>query len=164
MFYFFSLPDKGILEMGSLPSTNTRLRTAPIAFFIPPIFVPFNEISIKRNQSLILAAKEVHYSVHQKWRIGQQWPNKSPELCRVKCHGSKFSKTSISVLLAANMNGTSKLRHFVIGKSASPIRLKNCSSRHVRYANNRESWMVGDLFYKWLNVWGYELECSSHKV
>lgn len=82
-------------------------------------------------------------------------PNKALELHEAKCHGGKLSKTRIIRLLAANIDGTSKLWPFVVGKSASPRCFKNCNTFPLRYANIRKSSMTLDLFCKWLKDWDY---------
>jgi len=46
--------------------------------------------------------------------------NKSYVLKDAKCHGGNFSKEQITVLFAANSDGTEKLPTLVIGKSARP--------------------------------------------
>lgn len=53
------------------------------------------------------------------------------------CHGNKQSKARITVLLAANMDGSTKLRPFVIGKAKTPCCMEDCRNIPVSYATKR---------------------------
>lgn len=69
----------------------------------------------------------------------QMLPSKTLDFKGSKCHGGKMSKVRISILLAANMDGSCKLQPFVIGKSRSPRCFKNARGLSVRYASNKKS-------------------------
>ncbi|XP_064462024.1 tigger transposable element-derived protein 6-like [Ornithodoros turicata] len=94
----------------------------------------------------------------------QMLPNKTLDLRGSTCHGGKMSKVRVSILLAANMDGSVKLRPFVIGKSKSPRCLKNCKSLPVRYGFNKKAWMTRDIFVEWLKEWDAQLARSSRKI
>nr|XP_050031725.1 tigger transposable element-derived protein 6-like [Dermacentor andersoni] len=94
----------------------------------------------------------------------QMLPNKSLHLKSTACHGGKNRKVRVSILLAANMDGSCKLRPFVIGKSRSPRCFKNEKGLPVRYASNKKAWITHDFFVEWLQAWDAELEKSGRKV
>ncbi|KAK8769982.1 hypothetical protein V5799_013553 [Amblyomma americanum] len=62
------------------------------------------------------------------------------------------------------MDGSCKLRPFVIGKSKSPRCFKNCKQLPVRYGCNRKAWMTRQLFVEWLQAWDAELGKSGRRV
>lgn len=66
------------------------------------------------------------------------------------CHGGKFSKKWVTVLFAANADGSQKLPPLVIGKSAKPRCFTNVKMFPCDYENQRRAWMTGDIFAKWL--------------
>ena len=63
-----------------------------------------------------------------------------------KLSGSKKSKERLTVLLTANMDGSDKLRPFVIGKSANPRCFRGIKKLPVTYKSNKNSWMTETLF------------------
>ncbi|GBO31747.1 Tigger transposable element-derived protein 4 [Araneus ventricosus] len=67
-----------------------------------------------------------------------------------KCSGGKEAKQRISILLAANMNGTQKLPPLFIGKYFKPICFKNVNKLPAAYHANRNPWMTGHIYEKWL--------------
>lgn len=66
------------------------------------------------------------------------------------CHGGKFSKERLTILLAANASGTERFKPLVIGKFAKPRAFKNVKSLPVDYRSNKKAWMNSDLFANWL--------------
>jgi hypothetical protein len=73
-------------------------------------------------------------------------PNKTYAHKEEHCHREKMRKEKITVLLAANMDGSEKLSLLIIGKSEKPHCFKNnkavpCKSRH-----NKTMWMTCMLF------------------
>lgn len=69
-----------------------------------------------------------------------------------KCHGGKNSKERITLLLAANMDGSEKLTPLMIGKSAKPRCFKKIKSLLMHYRANKKAWMTSTLFSEWLNT------------
>ena len=63
-------------------------------------------------------------------------------------HGTKRSKSRITVVLITNMSGTEKLTPIVIGKSKCPRcwTKKRISSLPVQYKSTSKAWMVSHLF------------------
>lgn len=94
----------------------------------------------------------------------QMLPRQTLDTRGEKSHGGKQNKARITVLLAANMDGTTKLCPFVIGKFKTPHCMRNCRYVPVRYAWNTKSWMTRDLFGKWLADWDDELADKGRRV
>lgn len=64
-------------------------------------------------------------------------------------HGNTIPKDRITVMLAANMSGTEKLKPLVIGKSAKPRGFKNIKDTAklpVTWKSNKKAWM-NSLFF-----------------
>ena len=59
-------------------------------------------------------------------------------------HGAKEPKSRITVLVAANMDGTEKLPVYVICKSMNPRCFKNVRVP-VEYHANKKAWMISIL-------------------
>ncbi|GBL74588.1 Tigger transposable element-derived protein 6 [Araneus ventricosus] len=66
------------------------------------------------------------------------------------CSGGKKAKQRILILLAANMNGTQKLSPLFIGKYLKPRCFKNVNKLLAAYHANRNAWMTGHIYEKWL--------------
>ena len=77
-------------------------------------------------------------------------PDKTHALKGEKCTGGKQSKDRLTVLVAANMDGSEKLPLLVIGKSAKPLCFSNVKSLPVDYRANRKAWMTSSIFEDWL--------------
>jgi len=67
-----------------------------------------------------------------------------------KCHGGKNSKERITVMLAANMDGSQKIKPLIIGKFVNPRCFKNFKSFPLMHRSNKKAWMIGVLFTEWL--------------
>lgn len=78
--------------------------------------------------------------------------------------GRKMSKDRITVLVVANMTGTTKKKLLVIGKSKNPRCFKNVKRLPVDYQSNRRAWMVSDIFENFLRHWDKELYASKSKI
>lgn len=76
-------------------------------------------------------------------------PNKTHMFKKEKCHGGKFSKQRITVLVGAGMTGD-KLPLLVIGKAAKPRCFNNVRHLPVEYTNNKKSWMTASIFEKYV--------------
>lgn len=80
------------------------------------------------------------------------------------CTGKKKAKDRITFLIACNMDGSEKLKLFVIGKFENPRCFKGVKSLPVIYEANRRAWMTGCLFQKWLLKLDRKFAVQQRKV
>ena len=80
------------------------------------------------------------------------------------CNGTKRSKDRLSVMVAANMDGSEKLPLFVIGKSAKPRYFKNVKTLPTLYRNNKKAWMTSVIFEEWVRNLDKEFHKKKRKV
>ena len=66
------------------------------------------------------------------------------------CSEGKLSKDRITLLVAANMDGSDKLPLLTIGKFEKPRCMKNIKSLPTSYKWNSKSWMTGNIFEEWV--------------
>ena len=66
------------------------------------------------------------------------------------CSGGKLSKDRITLLVAANMDGSDKLPLLTKGKFEKPRCMKNIKSLPTSYKFNSKSWMTGKIFEEWV--------------
>lgn len=66
-------------------------------------------------------------------------------------HSGKYSKARITILLAANMDGSEKLKPLMIGKSAQPRCFKNIQLFPMLYKSNKKAWMTSVLLSEWVS-------------
>lgn len=87
-------------------------------------------------------------------------------LATKKVSGTKKSKDRITVALAANATGTTKIKPFVITKVQRP----RCFGKsynpecYVRYRHNAKAWMTADLFKEWLKDFDRQMRLVKRKV
>ena len=79
-------------------------------------------------------------------------------------HGTKTSKERLSVLVAANMNGTDKRPLLVIGKSAKPRCFKNVATLPTEYESNKKAWMTGAIFTTWVHEFDEDMARQGRQV
>lgn len=91
-------------------------------------------------------------------------PDKTLCFQNEKCHGGKRSKIRLTVLLAANSDGSEKLPPYVIGKSANPRCFKNIKTLPTKYDANKKSWMTAVLFVNWLKDLDRKMRSLKRKV
>ncbi|KAJ2948731.1 hypothetical protein O0L34_g7989 [Tuta absoluta] len=101
-------------------------------------------------------------------------PDKTLKFKGEKCVGGKLSKERITVLVAANMDGTEKRKLMVIGKSKNPRCFKNIKKLPVTYKANKSAWMTSQLFEEEVRKWDAELKgrkilllvdnCPAHPI
>lgn len=91
-------------------------------------------------------------------------PNKTMKFKGEQCVGGKMSKDRITILVAANMTGTEKIKLLVIGKAKSPRCFKNVKSLPVDYESNSKAWMLASLFEKTIRKWDYKLFRQNKKM
>ncbi|KAH7964619.1 hypothetical protein HPB51_027144 [Rhipicephalus microplus] len=94
----------------------------------------------------------------------QMLPNKTLTCRGDKTSGGKANKARVSVLLAANLDGSKKLRPLVIGKSMAPWCFRNALSLPVTYQANPKAWMTGELFSRRLSSWNDDLVGENCKI
>lgn len=87
-------------------------------------------------------------------------------LATKKVSGTKKSKDRITVVLAANATGTTRIKPFVITKVQRP----RCFGKsynpecYVRYRHNAKAWMTADLFKEWLKDFDRQMRLAKRKV
>lgn len=91
-------------------------------------------------------------------------PDKTLKFRGEKCSGGKLSKDRITVMVAANMSGTTKKKLLIIGKSKNPRCFKNVRSLPVDYESNRKAWMTSDIFVKWVRNWDRDVTKQKKKI
>ena len=67
-----------------------------------------------------------------------------------ECHGGKRAEDRITVLLAANQDGSYKIPVFVIGKSERPRCFKNYKVLLCDYKAQSNSWMTDEHVTNWV--------------
>jgi hypothetical protein len=72
----------------------------------------------------------------------------------------------LTVLLATNATGTSKLKPLVIGKYEHPRCFKNInmSMLPVTYKSNSKAWMRHDIFENWLKDLDHKFQMEHRKI
>ncbi|XP_062578214.1 tigger transposable element-derived protein 6-like [Saccostrea cucullata] len=80
--------------------------------------------------------------------------------------GTKKSKDRITVALATNATGSTKIRAFVITKVNCP----RCFGKtynpetYVRYRHNTKAWMTSELFQEWLRDFDRQMRVAGRNV
>lgn len=80
-----------------------------------------------------------------------------------KVSGAKKRKERLSVLVAANMDGSEKLPLLVIGKSMRPRCFKN---KHLptKYEANTNAWMTRQIFLEWLVKLDEQMRKANRRI
>lgn len=91
-------------------------------------------------------------------------PDKTLRFRGERCVGGKLSKERITVLVAANLDGTQKRKLLVIGKSRNPRCFKHCHQLPVNYKSNKKAWMTSEIFTDELRSWNDELHRKNRKI
>ena len=91
-------------------------------------------------------------------------PDRTLTFKNEKCHGGKNSKERMTVMLAANMDGSQKLKPLMIGKFANPRCFKNVKSFPLMYRSNKKAWMTGVLFTEWLLCIDVDMKKANRKI
>jgi hypothetical protein len=79
-------------------------------------------------------------------------PNRTYAFRGEKCHGETLRKDRITVLVAANMDGSEKQPLLVIGRSEKPQSFKNVKSFPCKYRHNKTAWINCTLFEEFLQT------------
>ncbi|XP_035824743.1 tigger transposable element-derived protein 6 [Aplysia californica] len=80
------------------------------------------------------------------------------------CSGMKVPKDRITILCAANMDGTDKLPLLTIGKFEKPRCLKNIRTYPVTYRHNKKAWMTSVLFEEWVRKLDHRFLLAGRSV
>ena len=80
------------------------------------------------------------YNANEWGLVYRTLPDKTLSFKNEKCIGGKRSKDRLTILLAANMDGSEKLTPLVIEKFLRPHCMRNIKS--VFYDANQKSWMT----------------------
>ncbi|KAL1457150.1 hypothetical protein WDU94_001811 [Cyamophila willieti] len=91
-------------------------------------------------------------------------PDKTLTFKDEKCHGGKHSKERLTILLATNMDGSEKLKPFVIGKSVKPRCFKGIQSLPTTYRANKKAWMTTELFNEWLSSINTDMKKKNRHI
>ncbi|ELT97966.1 hypothetical protein CAPTEDRAFT_146732, partial [Capitella teleta] len=90
-------------------------------------------------ETLMKHSPENIFSADETGLFFQALPSKSLVLKGDSCSGGKESKNHLTVLVCANMTGTSKLPLLVIGNSAKPRCFKHVKSLPCEYKANQSA-------------------------
>lgn len=104
------------------------------------------------------------YNADETGIFWQMLPEKSLGFVGQTYHGGKQSKTRITALVCANMDGSDKLPLLTIGKSKKPRAFKNIRKLPVEYEANKKAWMTGSLFEKWLRQVDGKMGRQNRKI
>jgi len=94
----------------------------------------------------------------------QMLPNKSFHFKNKECIGVKNGKNRLTVMVAANMDGSQKLPLFIIGHAKNPRCFKNVKSLPVEYTANKRAWMTKEIFEGWLKQLDRSFVAERRKV
>lgn len=81
-----------------------------------------------------------------------------------KCHSGENSEERVTLLLAANMDGSEKLKPLMIGKFAQPRCFKNTKSFPLLYRANTKAWMTSEFFKDWLLQLNHDMATRNRKI
>lgn len=91
-------------------------------------------------------------------------PNRTLCFRNEKYHGGKSSKERVTLLFAANMDGSEKLKPLMVGKSAKPRCFKNIKSFPMTYRSNEKAWITTGLFSDWLCVLDSDMKGQKRQI
>lgn len=91
-------------------------------------------------------------------------PDKTLTFKNDKCSGGKRSKERVTLLLAANADGSEKLKPYMIGKYAKPRCFIGIRSFPITYRANSKAWMTSQLFQEWLSDLDKEMQSQKRKI
>ncbi|NXR70149.1 TIGD4 protein, partial [Rhadina sibilatrix] len=80
------------------------------------------------------------------------------------CSVEHKSKESITVVVGTNMDGSEKLPLLIIGKSKSPLSIKDVKSLPVDYEANDRSCMTSGLFEQWMHKLDNRFQTQQRQV
>ncbi|XP_050339622.1 tigger transposable element-derived protein 4-like [Bactrocera neohumeralis] len=81
-----------------------------------------------------------------------------------KCYGGKNSKQQVTLMLAANMDGSEKFKILLIGKSAKPRCFRGIKWLPVHYKANSKAWMTVQIFEEWVLNLDKRFQSTGRKI
>ncbi|XP_005102045.1 tigger transposable element-derived protein 4 [Aplysia californica] len=115
-----------------------------------------NQTVVSDWQKTVLSALLKDYSPRDIFNAGETGlffrclPDKTDTFKGKKCTGGQQAKDRLTVMVAANMDGSEKLPLLVIGKTTKPRCFSNAKSLPVDYRADRKAWMTSGIFEDWL--------------
>lgn len=91
-------------------------------------------------------------------------PEKTLKFRKETCHNGERSQHRVTIIVAANMSGTEKLKLLVIGKAKKSALFKGMKSLPVMYEHNSKSWMTQSIFESWLKRIDRKFQHDKRKV
>jgi hypothetical protein len=91
-------------------------------------------------------------------------PNRTYAFRGEKCHGGKLRKGRITVLVAANMDGSEKLPLLVTGRSEKQGSFENSTSFPLKYRHNKTAWMTCILFEDFLQTLNAKMAAKNRNI
>ena len=104
------------------------------------------------------------YNADETGLFFQCLPEKTLALKNEMCSGGKKSKSRLTVLVAANMDGSDKLPPLVIGKAKNLRFFKLVKTLLVCYKSNKKACMTSQLFKKWLKKLDMQFSAQKRKI
>ncbi|GBM71597.1 Tigger transposable element-derived protein 4 [Araneus ventricosus] len=81
-----------------------------------------------------------------------------------ECRGGKQSQVRLTVLLAANEDGSKKLPPLMIGCSEKPRCFNKVKSFTFKYKAIRKAWMTSEIFGDWLKSLDKSMRVKKRKI
>lgn len=91
-------------------------------------------------------------------------PDKTLTFKNQKCHGGKNSKQRVTLMLAANMDGSEKLKILLIGKIVKPRCFRGIKWLPVEYKANSKAWLTGQLLEEWVLNLDKHFQSTDRKI
>ncbi|GBN02065.1 Tigger transposable element-derived protein 6 [Araneus ventricosus] len=91
-------------------------------------------------------------------------PDKTAMFKDEECRGGKQSKVRLTVLLAANEDGSENLPPLVIGRSEKPRCCGKVKPFLFKYKANGKAWMTSETFGDWLKFIEKSMRVKNRKI
>lgn len=80
-----------------------------------------------------------------------------------QCSSGRWPTARLTIMVAANVTGTSKSKLLAIGNSKT-LKFFTKKQMPVAYEDDEKSWMTSKIFKQWLRNWDAELEATERKI
>jgi hypothetical protein len=80
------------------------------------------------------------------------------------CHGGKYSKDRLAVLLCVNSDGSDKQVSIMTGKSLKPRCFKNVKKLPTKYHANGKAWMTAEIFCSCLHSLDAQMGAQHRQI